>query len=139
MRVACNAAVFAAVDASAKQIDDLLSTVVTLLPNATGLNSSVARLASLAVAEQSVQLYVACNAVVNGSVAATTPMLNSTFWALLPDVKAAGRAYQLGRPLGVWDARANLSAVTCLLYQVRPCSAAAWLAAWQRAADVFVR
>ena len=85
---------------------------------AAALNASAA-----ALARQTVQLYVACNAAplphnASAAVAATpTPLLRSAFWALLPgQVAAPGVSYDMQLPLGVWPA-GNLSSVLCLLYQ----------------------
>jgi hypothetical protein len=105
------------VSALALQADTLVATVNTLLPNGSGIDPALARTAALAVSEQAVQLYVSCNPARNEST--RMPLLNSSFWTVLPDVKALQRVYTLDRALGVWGAQSNLSAVTCLLYQAR--------------------
>ena len=108
---------FAGVNASAAQLDALLTAAARLLPPDTDV--SWARLAAAAAARQSLQMYLTCNPASNnsGSNATSTSLLRSTFWAVLPEVKAVSPGgFPVGRSLGVWQA-SNLTVVTCLLWR----------------------
>jgi hypothetical protein len=114
--------VFGAADALARSADSLLDTAAALLPNASALLTTPAlRAAAAAAASQTLQLYISCSPGTAVALAenASQPALNASFWAALPEVKAAAVSYGVARPMGVWDAKGDLSAVTCRLYQAR--------------------
>ena len=104
-----DASLFAAANSSLSQLQALANVVVPFLGNG---SAPAAQQVAAALASHSVQIYVTCNS----QPQANASLLQSAFWALLPEVNSVGTFSLPGKSLGTWNA-ANLTAVTCVLWR----------------------
>jgi hypothetical protein len=104
-----DASLFAAANSSLNQLQALANVVIPFLGND---SAPAAQQVATALASHSVQMYVTCNP----QPQANASLLQSAFWAFLPEVDSAGTFLLPGTTLGTWTS-ANLTAVTCVLWR----------------------
>ena len=103
-----DASLFAAANTSLSQLQALAGVVSSFLGNGT---APAAQQAAAALASHSVAVYVTCNP----QRQANASVLQSAFWALLPEVNSAG-TFSVGKALGTWSS-ASLTSMTCVLWR----------------------